>query len=171
MRAKQFVLMAVAAIVWAAGPLRAYIPSNDDLLNRLQEEKSDIILVGNSMQGKGINFPMLSKSLGLKVSDANFGGAMTIWQYGVIKYLIPKLEKKPKMVLVIERINNLTTPQKRMAEYRSRSLEMAKGADTSIMQRIAVRGEGKPKWDPALDGAVPPLDSFHWDFEKAVNWS
>ena len=100
------------------------IPPEREKFGILNREKADVVAIGNSMQQKGIDFRELSKQVGRKVSSYTFGGAMTVYQYSIQKYMIPKLDKKPKIVMIIERKNHFTCPQKRSNEYWSRSRGM-----------------------------------------------
>ena len=152
-----------------SAPINTY--NRGDLLEAMQEDKPEIISVGNSMQGRGLDFKMLSKRLGVKVFNAENGGAMTIWHYSALKYSIAKLEKKPKMVLIVERENHFTCAPMRARDYAPRSQAMAQGQDWSLVHRLAIQGEGQPAWQKTWDGGGPPLDSFYWDFAKCVNWS
>ncbi len=145
-------------------------------IEKLDKSAADVIVVGNSMQGKGIDFPSLSKQTGVKVESYGFGGAMSVWKHCVVKYVIPKLHKKPKVVVVVTRMNYITCPQRRATEYRSRSRKMVQLAgrdaeDWGLLQGLSIKGDGQPKWDRQWNKDEPPPKSYWWDFPKAVKTS
>lgn len=145
-------------------------PGRSFLLESLDETKPGVVLVGNSMLAVGINYRLVSSKLGVPTSVVQAPGSHSVWQYGVLRYVLSHLEPKPRMVVVIERTNNFTDPQSRAPEFLPRVREMAGGEDTELVERLAAHGEGQPKRQQEVE-VDSSLDGFFWQFPQAVRWS
>ena len=144
-------------------------------IQRIDREKPGIVMVGNSMQGEGIDFPALSKSVGVQVMDVRAGGSMSPWKYSVLKYVLAKTTYKPKMVIVEDRMNYVCCPQKRMrfgTYQKALAKIVADDTDRGLLDRL-LAGEGQPKWERAweLAKAEPPYDGYFWDFRQSIKTS
>jgi hypothetical protein len=135
-------------------------------IQAVNAQKPDAIMIGNSMQGEGIDFRALSKDSGLKVMSMNTGAAMTAWQHGIMKNVIAKADVKPKYVILVERGNNYTCPQRRAGEGPDRdAIEKVTGPDRSLLEQLVVKAEGQPKI------GAPDFEDYFWDFDKSVGTS
>ncbi len=155
-----------------AGPEQRHTAAQD-WANSIDKHKYGVIMVGSSMQGEGIDFPALSKAIGTPVMDARSGGSTTAWKYCFLRYVIPLVKHKPRVVVVTTRLNFLICPQKRLrwAVY-ERAVNRIAGEDRKLLDEIAFEGKGAPKWEYRYDGKEgPPYDSYYWDFSRAVKTS
>jgi len=146
-------------------------------VDNINRQNAGILMIGSSMQGEGIDFRTLSEDVGIKVADLRSGGSMSPWHYNMMKFVIPRVENKPKMVIIETRQNYLMQPRKRMrwGAYSNAVNELA-GEDRAVLDKLAFsdEGEGRPVWryadDQEANSPAPP-DSFYWDFNKAVEHS
>ncbi len=161
-------------LVLPARPVRAAM-GTDEWLERIDKAAPDVIIIGNSMQWRGLDCTILSRELGVTATDVSGAGAMSPWKYCALRYLIPLAKKQPKMIVIVTRMNFITSPQKRMGgkRYRSRINKIVPaGQDRQLLDALAFRGEGLPPWDTKWDvDELPPFDGYWWDFNKAVKKS
>lgn len=143
-----------------------------EIVETIDEEKPLMIMVGSSMQGEGIDFSSLSKQIGGKVTDLRAGGAMSPYQYCVLRFAIPQTKHRAKYVILVDRLNYIVCPQKRMAlKTYQKEVNSVAGADRSLLDALAFKGEGQPAWDRKWDNGEPPTDGYFWDFPKAIKTS
>ena len=92
----------------------------DNLSNEINKEKPDIILLGNSMLGNGVEQVMFEREIGQKSMVVWLGGSNSAWWYLVVKNVIAQSNFKPKYLVVFFRDNFLTLPHYRSkGRYRS----------------------------------------------------
>ncbi|MBT3377196.1 MAG: hypothetical protein HN406_16450, partial [Lentisphaerae bacterium] len=72
-----------------------------------------LVMLGNSMQGCGIDFPRLSKAIGHRVKSQVSGGVMSAHKFAML-WNVAHGTNKPKVVIVVFRLGNITHPKIRV---------------------------------------------------------
>ena len=145
-------------------------PAAQKWINRINRSKPDVVMIGNSMQGEGIDFPKLSRETKSKVMNIQINAAGANIKYCVLHYAVAQAQHKPKIVMVVTRQCQITYAWKRLHQAKFKSMVNAfpGSADRKILDAIAFPNGGKP---PSLPkGGLKMLDSS-WDFPELVNRS
>jgi hypothetical protein len=129
----------------------------------IDERKPDIVLIGNSMIGEGIDVGTLSTQTKSKIYEIRDNGQLTAWQYMVVKNVIGSAKHVPKLVVVVERINSYTTPQVRVTGDSKNAIDELRNGDEKVLDALAY---GVP---PA--GKEILSDLRYWDFKANVEKS
>lgn len=79
-------------------------------INRLETEKPDMVMLGDSTLLDGVDPDRLSELTGIKVASFDVPGSASAFWYLVLKNNIVETETKPKYVLILFRDTILTAP-------------------------------------------------------------
>ena len=79
-------------------------------ISKLEEEKPDMVMLGDSTLLDGVDPERLSSLTGIKVSSFDVPGSASAFWYLVLKNNIVEAEYKPKAVLILFRDTILTAP-------------------------------------------------------------
>lgn len=123
-------------------------------------EDFTLVMIGNSMQGTGIDFPSLSRRIGHKVESLKSGGAMSAWKFATLWH-VAKRASRPKFVLVSTRRNYVTLPVCRVEGKYGRAIKRAVAGDPALEKIIAEVAH------PTQGGG----DRKEFNFAKAVDRS
>jgi len=74
-----------------------------------------LVMLGNSMQGCGIDFPRLSKAIGHRVESQVSGGVMSAHKFAML-WNVAHSANKPKVAIVVFRLGNITRPKIRVTD-------------------------------------------------------
>jgi len=72
-----------------------------------------VVMIGNSMQGCGIDFAALSQALGLKMESQASGGILSAHKFALL-WQAARKPPKPMMVVIVFRRGNITRPTMRV---------------------------------------------------------
>jgi hypothetical protein len=72
-------------------------------------DRAPIVMIGNSLQRKGIDFPELSEALGQRVASVESGGQTSAYQLAVLSRYC-KAEQKPDYIILLTMRDVLTRP-------------------------------------------------------------
>jgi hypothetical protein len=103
----------------------------------LNTKKPDLILLGNSMVGRGIHedyFNHLSQTPSVILAP---GGAASAWWYLAMKNIIPYATPKPKVIALFFRDNYLTYPTFRVSDDFKSRLDVICERDEPLLDKIA----------------------------------
>jgi hypothetical protein len=125
---------------------------------RLVSNGDYFLMIGNSMQYRGIDFPWLQVLVGRTVEEKREWGVMSSWKFAAL-WQAAHATQRPGYVIMVTRLNYLTNPL-----YRS-SGEYAVMLDQIIDRNAELRAIV----DSVLDMGKGILDA--WDFANAVGKS
>lgn len=161
---KRRVLLIVCAAAFfqlSAPGIQALEHSWIDMLNR---EKPDIVVVGNSMAYFGIDSEVLSQASGHKAKKlVNDFGLMSAWQYMVLKNVIGTAKHKPKLVVLVTRANNITSPLRRCGHERASRkgrIDQLRDGEEELLDKLAYPSKAATKFR-----------EDNWNFNQALKMS
>jgi hypothetical protein len=129
----------------------------------IDEKKPDVVIIGNSMVGEGVDVSALSKATGAKVLELRDNGQLTAWQYMVVKNVVGSAKHVPKLVMVVERVNAFTTPRLRVGGAGKKAIDELRNGAEPVLDKIAYGG-------PALEKEAqgrPEFQDFHANVETS----
>ncbi|MGR0480675.1 MAG: hypothetical protein ACTFAL_04530 [Candidatus Electronema sp. V4] len=109
----------------------------DDLVCKLNHRKPELILIGNSMLGEGVDERHLESLLHTPAAAVWNGGVGSAWWYLAVKNIIPQLKKKPALIGIVFRDNHLTLPTMRVTGKHKPLLDSLAGEDEELLDRLA----------------------------------
>jgi hypothetical protein len=106
----------------------------------LAAQKSDMILLGDSVVELNLNPPALEKALGLTIYPLHFNGSSSTLWYVAIKNVIVTSPSKPRYLVIVFRDTFLTTPAYRAqgGGYQDEIDSLATQEDSLVIQRTYV---------------------------------
>ncbi len=129
----------------------------------IDQKKPDIVLIGNSMIGEGIDVGTLEGLTKSKVYEIRDNGQLVTWQYLVVKNVVGSARHVPKLVVAVERINSFTVPNARVSGDSKKVIDEVRSGEEKVLDELAY---GVP---PAGKEAL--ADLRNWDFKKTVEKS
>jgi hypothetical protein len=72
-----------------------------------------LVMIGNSMQGCGIDFPQLSAAVGCEVKSIVSGGVLSAHKFAAL-WNVAHGKSKPKAAIIVFRLGNITRPTARV---------------------------------------------------------
>jgi hypothetical protein len=109
----------------------------DDLVRKLNHRQPELILIGNSMLGEGVDERQLESLLDMPAAAVWHGGVGSAWWYLVVKNIIPQLKKKPALIGIVFRDNHLTLPAMRVTGKHKPLIDSLAGEDEELLDRLA----------------------------------
>ncbi len=109
----------------------------DDLVRKLNHRQPELILIGNSMLGEGVDERQLEARLKMPAATVWTGGVGSAWWYLVVKNIIPQLKKKPALVGIVFRDNHLTLPTMRVTGKHKPLIDSLAGENEELLDRLA----------------------------------
>lgn len=79
-------------------------------IGELSSYQPDVLLLGNSMLGRGVNHKIVESVINRKVSKMGVGGTSSVWWYLVTKNIVVPHPNKPKVMVLFFRDHFLTHP-------------------------------------------------------------
>src|SRR5688572_23918165 len=105
-------------------------------INKLENDKPDMVMLGDSTLLDGVDPDMLSELTGIKVSSFDAPGSASAFWYLVLKNNIVEAEHKPKVVLILFRDTILTAPGYRVhGSYFVQLDEFARRNEPILLER------------------------------------
>jgi hypothetical protein len=109
----------------------------DDLVRKLNHRQPELILIGNSMLGEGVDERQLEARLKMPAATVWTGGVGSAWWYLVVKNIIPQLKKKPTLIGIVFRDNHLTLPAMRVTGKHKPLIDSLAGNNEELLDRLA----------------------------------
>lgn len=103
---------------------------------------AEVVLIGNSMLGRGVDANALSQALGMRSSTVWSGGAASAWWYVVLKNHVLTLEPRPRAVVIVFRDSFLTQPAYRLTGRDASNIRYLSVSDEPTLDALA--------WEPTL---------------------
>jgi hypothetical protein len=132
-------------------------------VSAVDEKKPDVVIIGNSMVGEGVDIGGLSSQSGAKVLEIRDNGQLTAWQYMVVKNVLGSARHVPKLVMVVERVNSFTTPRLRVGGGNKGIIDELRNGPEPVLDKLAYGG-------PALEKDAqgrPEYQDFHANVETS----
>ena len=129
----------------------------------IDEKAPDVVVIGNSMVGEGVDIGALSKLTGAKVMEIRDNGQLTAWQYMVVKNVVGSAKRVPRLVMVVERVNSFTTPRLRVGGGNKAIIDELRNGPEPTLDKLAYGG-------PALEKEAQARPEFQ-DFGTNVEAS
>jgi hypothetical protein len=126
-------LLAAVLLAAAPGPQQAL---KHRWVDGIDQRQPDIVLIGNSMIGEGIDVGTLSTLTQSKVYEIRDNGQLTAWQYMVVKNVVGSAKHVPKLVVVVERINSYTVPHARAMDGK-KAIDELRNGDEKVLDELA----------------------------------
>ena len=106
------------------------------------ERDGYVVMLGNSMQGCGIDFQVLSRAVGRPVESRVSGGVMSAHKFAMLWHEV-NAERKPAMAIIVFRRDNITDPTRRVTEkYGEKLRQLLTDAELiEIVERVAYPAE------------------------------
>lgn len=120
-------------------PTQNLAPEN--MLKVLNANKSECILMGNSMLEKGVHPGYFEKLTGVKTGFIGIGASASAFWYLVIKNVICKLDYKPKRIAIFFRDHYLTEPSFRVGNEHKTRIDMLAGKNEETLDKKAYLSE------------------------------
>lgn len=157
----------VAAVAVPPGAERVRDPGpRREFRRTMARTKPEVVLLGNSMLGSGVDPKVLRKLLKARVAKLDEGGSETAFWYLALKNVVLERPEKPRLVVIFFRDYYLTDPTYRVGgKYRKRVLGMYRG-DEPLVDELAY---GASLSDRVL-GALP-LHRARWRAAEALDRS
>ena len=113
------------------------------------------VMLGNSMQGCGIDFAALSQAVGLKVESRASGGILSAHKFALLWHAAQE-EPKPVMAVIVFRRGNITRPTLRVTGRYGEKLKriLTDPELERIVNRLAYPKEQVPVPPADFDGLV-----------------
>lgn len=134
-------------------------------INYINNKKPDIIIIGNSMIGNGLDITGLSKATNQEVMKIQSSGGMSAWQFLVLKNVIGNANHRPKIVVVVTREHLITIPNMRVSGKYRKVIESLKGLDEKVLFELAYQNRNLNYKGPV------DISLGSWDFKKIINKS
>lgn len=103
---------------------------------------SELVVIGNSMVGEGVDPELLSQALGVRASTVQHGGAASAWWYVALKNHVLTLDPRPRAVVIAFRDSFLTRPTFRVSGQYATHIRALSSPDEPALDTYA--------WKPAL---------------------
>ena len=149
-------LAVLVAANWVAVPNRIEVrPAprpRPPHLQRIEAERPDVVLIGNSILREGVDTEALSLRTGRRCLAVVRSGAASAWWYLALKNQVAAAAHPPELVVVVFRDHFLTEPEFRVAGKYRRALDALAGAEEPVLARLAY---GEPPAGGALERALP----------------
>lgn len=123
----------------------------------LELERPQVVLLGNSMLGHGVNVIHFAMRTGLPIVKMWDGGVMSAWNYMTLKNLIIPSPGKPELVIVFFTDHYITEPTFRVDGVYRPCIDVLRHTTEPVLDRLAY-GQNR---DP-LDYLV----SEHWSLPR-----
>jgi hypothetical protein len=107
------------------------------LIWAIDHEKPDILLLGNSILGEGVDEGKISRLLGTRVMKAWSGGSSSAWWYLVLKNVVSQTAHKPALVGIFFRDNFLTLPRYRVDGKHKKLIDDFATTSEPVLDRLA----------------------------------
>ena len=173
------ILLALAAVSWIVIPARYDIsyprdvkPQFDNYIRRkyvnaIDEQKPDIVLLGDSMLYRAVNATVLSQKLDKKIMSIGlFGSASTLW-YLIVKNNILEAQSPPKYLAIFFRDSMMTVPGYRVTgRYFEQIDEFAGPKDGELIKR-AYLNQMNPL-EKLAEAWFPPYGS-RWSVRQGID--
>jgi len=127
--------------------LTACLVTGAGLVGAAADEDRHLVMLGNSMQGCGIDFPALSQAVGRRVDSKARGGVMSAHKFAMLWHAA-HAAKKPEAAVIVFRRDNITRPTVRVTEKYGEKL---RGALTDPELKRIVEEVAYPSAKPAPD--------------------
>ncbi len=109
----------------------------DDVVWKLNHRQPELILIGNSMLGEGVDERQLESLLNMPAAAVWNGGVGSAWWYLVVKNIIPQLKKKPALIGIVFRDNHLTLPMMKVTGKHKPLIDSLAGENEELLDRLA----------------------------------
>jgi hypothetical protein len=172
-------LLTLIAVSWAVIPTRYEIayprdvkPQFDNYVRRkyakdIDEQKPDLVLLGDSMLNPAINLDVLSQKLDKKVMGIGLpGSASTLW-YLIAKNNILESQNPPKYLVIFFRDSMMTVPGYRVTGRYFEQIDEFAGPKDGELVKKAYLNQMNPleKWAEAW---FPPFGS-RWNIRQGLD--
>ena len=107
------------------------------LVQKINKNRPEVLLIGNSMLGEAVDADRLSKLTGIPCLKVWTGGAASAWWYLLIKNVVPLMAPPPKYIVVFFRDNFLTLPQYRTKGKRKEWIDDLSGPYEPLLYDLA----------------------------------
>lgn len=130
-------------------------PIRHDFEKLLADGRPEIVLLGNSMLGRGVDVQLFNELAGIPTMALSQGGAASAWWYLTIKNVILRAPVLPKMVVLLFRDDFLTRPTYRTTgRYLARINEMRSGEGEPLLDELAYPKTSVP-WQHRILRQIP----------------
>lgn len=159
-------LATIGAITWALRPPPIEAPKLDkDAVENAQrwrqsliDEHPQVVLLGNSMLGHGVNTIHFAMRTGLPTVKMWDGGVASAWRYLMLKNVIAPSPGRPEVVVIFFKDQYLTEPAFRVdGNYKDR-LDALRQPNEPLLDELAY---GKERRDP-----LAYLIEDHWPLDR-----
>lgn len=106
-------------------------------LNLMKQAKPEVVLLGNSMLGEGVDERLLMNRTRLRMIKLWGGGWSSAVWYLATKNIIIPANPKPDTVVLFFRDHFLTHPSNRVTGEYKRGIDMLAGPDEPLLERLA----------------------------------
>lgn len=173
------ILLTLVAISWGVIPARYKTdyprdvkPQFDSYIRKkylkdIDEQKPDIVLLGDSMLAPAVNLGVLSQALDKKVMGIGLpGSASTLW-YLIAKNNIIEAENPPKYLVIFFRDSMMTVPGYRVTGRYFEQIDEFAGPNDGELVKKAYLNQMNPleKWAEAW---FPPFGS-RWNIRQGLD--
>jgi hypothetical protein len=104
---------------------------------RIEAERPEVVLIGNSILREGVDAEALSRRTGHRCLEVVRGGAASAWWYLALKNQVVAARPLPELVVIVFRDHFLTEPGFRVTGKYRRRLDALSGADEPVLARLA----------------------------------
>lgn len=105
--------------------------------DQIDAEKPDLVVIGNSLIERGIDFEQLSAASGLRAMRMSSGGSGSALWYLFLKNEILAAEHPPRYVAIVFRDNTFSVPNLSVEGKYAAIIDQYAGADEPLLDRLA----------------------------------
>jgi len=121
-----------------AGAASRAVAEVGELRTLVAERRPQLVLLGDSMVGEGVDAAALGRRIGLRALNVQKGGAASAWCYLALENLILPAQPPPQRVAVFYRDHFLTEPRFRVDGPYRQHLAALSGPDEPLLERLAL---------------------------------
>lgn len=140
---------------------------NDEHLGRINKSKPELILVGDSTLGLGVNQLLLTERTAMETYSLAIPGSATAAWYLAMKNIIPKSAKQPKYVVVLFRDTMLTIPYYRTTGRYLELLDDYASKNEPLLIELAFINQMSPL--EKFSEQYIPLYGLRWEIRNTLD--
>lgn len=118
--------------------------------DQIDAEQADLVVIGNSLIERGIDFAQLSTVSGLRAMRMSSGGSGSALWYLFLKNEILTAEHPPRYVAIVFRDNTFSVPNLSVEGKYAAIIDQYAGADEPVLDRLAYLNY-LPPWQGFLE--------------------
>jgi hypothetical protein len=140
---------------------------NDEHLANINKSKPELILIGDSTLGLGVNQSLLTEQSNMETYSFAVPGSATAAWYLVMKNIIPKSAEQPKYIAILFRDTMLTAPYFRTTGRYLELLDDYASKNEPLLTKLAFINQMSPL--EKFSEKYIPLYGLRWEIRETLD--